>query len=125
MSSATRGLFDKYRVERRDGRPVTWCFVLEDTDPLIGPALVAYAAVAYEAGYQKLCRDLVLKVNSLGELPGQPSMGDQCDRCEHERGQQSITFDGQGLGCFTEDKESADGTGLCPCYGFQPRPEAA
>ena len=125
MTSKTVGLIDKYRVERRDGRPVTWCFVLEDRDPLIGPALVAYAAVAYEAGYEKLCRDLVRKLNALGELPGMPKMTDECDRCEHERGSHFITFDGQTLGCFEKEEEASDGVEICQCYGFEPRPEAA
>ena len=123
--SKTRGLYDRYSVERRDGRPVTWCFVLEDTDPLIGPALVAYAATAYAAGYERLCRDLVRKLNSLGEAPGRPSMNDQCDRCEHPRGVHFITFDGQALGCFEKEEETDDGVEICQCYGFEPRPEAA
>lgn len=30
MSDKTVGLIEKYRVERTDGKPVGWCFVLQD-----------------------------------------------------------------------------------------------
>lgn len=39
------GLIGKYRVERLDGKPVDWAFVLQDTDPYTPYALMAYAKV--------------------------------------------------------------------------------
>jgi hypothetical protein len=65
MPNKERGLFEKYRVERVDGKPVKWSFVLEDTDPLAIPALSAYATAARMAGYGRLSFDLEVKVGSL------------------------------------------------------------
>jgi hypothetical protein len=59
------GLFHKYDVQRADGRPVAWCFVLEDTDPLTIPALQSYAIVARAHGYAALADDLDAKVKEL------------------------------------------------------------
>jgi hypothetical protein len=125
MTSTSVGLIRKYEVSRVDGKAVEWCFVLEYRDPLIGPALVAYAAMAYEAGYARLHRDLVKKIHDLAERPEALKMTDICDRCEHPRGTHFITFDAQVLGCFERDEETEEGVEMCQCYGFIPRPEAA
>jgi hypothetical protein len=124
MSGKRVGLIEKYRVERVDGKPVAWCFVLEDKDPLALAALAAYAAMAYEAGYLRLHRDLVRKVQELSDRPESLSMDDECDRCGHPRGSHYITFNGQTLGCSEVDA-SNEGAEPCGCYGFFPRPEAA
>lgn len=43
MAEFDRGLYDKYRIERVDGRPLDRTFVLEiDTDPHARVALKAY-----------------------------------------------------------------------------------
>lgn len=65
LSDNTVGLIEKYRVERVDGKPVGWSFVLEDKDPLTPIALRAYAAAAYVAGYHQLSSDLHDKANAL------------------------------------------------------------
>ncbi len=65
MSDTKTGIISKYHVERLDGKPVGWCFVLQDTDPLTVPALLAYAGAALEAGYQSLFEDLVDKVDHI------------------------------------------------------------
>jgi hypothetical protein len=61
MSDTKSGIVPKYHVERLDGTPVGWCFVLQDTDPLAVPALLAYADAALESGYQALHEELVDK----------------------------------------------------------------
>lgn len=58
MPDKTKGLMQKYRVERVDGKPVGWAFVLQDTDPFAVPALRAYAKAALNAGYVALADDL-------------------------------------------------------------------
>ncbi|MEJ9080740.1 hypothetical protein WKY82_20190 [Gordonia malaquae] len=60
----TAGLTGKYRVERIDGKPVDWAFVLQDTDPFTPVALLAYAG-ACEGSYPVLARDLRQKVADL------------------------------------------------------------
>lgn len=64
MTSKDLGLISKYRVERTDGKPVGWCFVLEDKDPLAWPALLTYADMAEGAGYLQLATDLRAMVAS-------------------------------------------------------------
>lgn len=59
------GLYRKYRVERVDGKPVDWCFVLQDTDPLAVPALLAYAKAAEAAGETTLAFDLYLRAHRM------------------------------------------------------------
>lgn len=34
-----QGLYKKYNVERADGKPIEWCFVLDKKDPAIEPIL--------------------------------------------------------------------------------------
>lgn len=53
-----RGLYGKYEVKRRDGKPVNWCFVLEIHDPLARIALAVYAGLAVHKGKLKLAEDL-------------------------------------------------------------------
>ncbi|HXG72808.1 MAG TPA: hypothetical protein VNJ04_19610 [Gemmatimonadaceae bacterium] len=64
-----QGLYRMYRVERTDGKPLGWCFVLQDTDPLAIPALLAYAAAARKAGNASLADDLEAKVRDMGQTP--------------------------------------------------------
>lgn len=142
MTSKKLGLIDKYYVERHDGKPVAWCFVLEDRDPLTPAGLVAYAAVAWEAGYRRLHADLVAKIAELQEQPGALCFEDECDRCGHPRGAHYVTFDAKLLGCSSPDVETDEGvervpmkvstsaadlhgSPMCGCLGFLPRPEAA
>ena len=66
MTRKDIGLVGKYRVQRTDGKPVRWAFVLEDTDPLAKVALLAYARVARQTGYEALAADLERKV---AEMP--------------------------------------------------------
>jgi hypothetical protein len=70
MSSKDTGLISKYIVDRWDGKPVGWCFVLEGKDPLAWPALLTYADMAEGAGYLELAKDLRAKVAELGIGPG-------------------------------------------------------
>ncbi len=67
MSGAdkSRGYYQKYIVERVDGKPVTWTFVLEEHDPFAIPALKAYAEACEKAGYLELAGDLLLKIDEL------------------------------------------------------------
>lgn len=67
------GLTHKYDVRRVDGKPVRWCFVLEDTDPLARVALVAYAEAARLAGYSELADGLLAKAETIPQ-PREPSM---------------------------------------------------
>lgn len=60
------GLIEKYRVERKDGAPLFWCFMLEDTDPLAIPALNVYADEAELAGDLDFATALRARI---GELP--------------------------------------------------------
>jgi hypothetical protein len=58
MSSPDRGLYEKYRVERTDGKPIGRVFVLAyETDPYALIALAAYAA-ACRKKFPYLARDL-------------------------------------------------------------------
>jgi hypothetical protein len=61
MTGKDVGLFEKYRIERVDGRPIEWAFVLEASDPLALVALEAYAMAADSAGYGQLAADLRVK----------------------------------------------------------------
>jgi len=65
MSDKEKGLYEKYSVERYDGKPVAWALVLEDKDPLAIPALKAYAAAAKEAGYEKRAADITSKLSCI------------------------------------------------------------
>lgn len=60
------GLIGKYRVERLDGKPVDWAFVLQDTDPYTPYALMAYAKVC-ERDYPTLAADLRSRAADLRE----------------------------------------------------------
>lgn len=53
------GLYDKYKVERVDGKPLKGgCIVLEWGDPLARPGIRAFADAVGAAGYHDLARDL-------------------------------------------------------------------
>lgn len=84
MTSKDLGLIGKYRVERVDGKPVDWCFVLQDTDPLAIPALQAYSQEARRKGYGPLADDLDAKLIELRERhPYQPyTFQSTCAICE-------------------------------------------
>lgn len=72
MSDKTLGLFQKYSVTRADHKPVAWCFVLEDRDPLAVEALRTYMKEARYAGYERLADDLAERLQAI----------DDSDRCE-------------------------------------------
>lgn len=57
-----RGLYPKYVVERTDGRPIEWCFVLELDDPKAGAALMAYADMCESADNLELATELRVRV---------------------------------------------------------------
>jgi len=59
MELKEKGLFHKYYVERVDGKPMGFAFVLEPArDPMAAEALSLYAVLADEAGYKELAKDL-------------------------------------------------------------------
>lgn len=59
MGDKSAGLLPKYHVERTDGKPVEFYFVLEpDRDPMAVEALEFYAILAKENGYKALAKDL-------------------------------------------------------------------
>lgn len=53
-----RGLYDKYLVERLDGKPVGRCIVLEVRDPNAHPALITWTETMRAAGYNALADDM-------------------------------------------------------------------
>jgi hypothetical protein len=57
MGSPKEGLTAKYFVSRVDGKPMGWCFVLEESDPATPSALHAYAT-AIKATHPQLAQDL-------------------------------------------------------------------
>lgn len=57
----TIGLFQKYNVTRTDGTPVSWCFVLGDSDPLAWAPIKLYAMLARRKGYDVLASDLEMR----------------------------------------------------------------
>lgn len=59
------GFKHKYNVSRVDGKPVGWCFVLDERDPNIPPALRAYADSCEARGYAALAVDLRAKADQL------------------------------------------------------------
>lgn len=65
MDDKEKGLYKKYNVSRVDGKPMGWCFVLEEKDPRAIPALEAYAISAREVGYQKLYDDLKIVIEKM------------------------------------------------------------
>lgn len=56
----TRGLYEKYRVERIDGKPLKggMCIVLELGDPNARPALLMWARTMQERGFEALSDDM-------------------------------------------------------------------
>lgn len=89
MTSKDLGLISKYIVKRTDGKPISWCFVLEDKDPLAWPALLVYADMAEGAGYLQLATDLRAKVASFPRRAAAPKDGEQMSmdemRSRHQR----------------------------------------
>lgn len=53
-----RGLYNKYIVDRVDGKEVGRCFVLELDDPLTWLALKQWAGDLWVAGYENLANDI-------------------------------------------------------------------
>ncbi|ANA86114.1 sulfatase-modifying factor enzyme [Gordonia phage Kvothe] len=53
------GLLAKYFVSRIDGKPMGWCFVLEESDPATPSALHAYATAVKDT-HPELARDLFI-----------------------------------------------------------------
>lgn len=60
----SQGLFDKYEVKRRDGKPLAgdWCFVMALDDPIACEVLYEYAGKARLRGYSQLANDIRDKV---------------------------------------------------------------
>ena len=63
----SKGLFDKYEVDRNDGKPIKWCFVLEDKDPLAPKVLEMYAMYRRAHGCVALADDLDEKAAAIRE----------------------------------------------------------
>jgi hypothetical protein len=53
----SRGIYQKYRVERTDGKPLGPCVVLELKDPYARTGILAWAAMVGAAGYDQLAAD--------------------------------------------------------------------
>lgn len=53
-----QGIYEKYRVERTDGKPIEWCFVLEIGDPAARVAMIYYACMVKGGERDKLAQDL-------------------------------------------------------------------
>lgn len=67
-----RGLYEKYRVERTDGKGVGRCIVLELDDRNSWPALLTWAETVEAEGYVALAADVrawVLQAEKLANLP--------------------------------------------------------
>jgi len=59
MSDKEKGLYDKYIVQRTDGKPIKGgCIVLEFDDENAWAALNQYAFTVQDAGYEKLADDI-------------------------------------------------------------------
>ena len=59
MGDKEAGLLPKYKVERTDGQPIGFCFVLEPgRDPAAIDALSVYACAVEELGYKALAAEL-------------------------------------------------------------------
>ena len=54
-----RGLYEKYHVERTDGKPIEYgCIVLEFDDPNTWAAIDTWATQVGSQGYEALCKDV-------------------------------------------------------------------
>lgn len=58
----SRGLYEKYRVERTDGKTVGPCIVLELDDPNSWEALILWCNTVRRAGYEELGLDVMQQV---------------------------------------------------------------
>jgi hypothetical protein len=58
MGDKNRGLYQKYIVERVDGKPVDYCIVLELKDQNTWPAMLKFAETTRAAGYEALADDI-------------------------------------------------------------------
>jgi hypothetical protein len=68
MEDKERGLYDKYKVERLDGKPIEkGCIVLEWSDRLARAGIKAFAAAVTSAGYLRLGNDLKTKLRDYGD----------------------------------------------------------
>jgi len=62
MDDKSRGLYQKYKVERTDGKPLEDCVVLELKDPLARAALWTWVSEVEKYGYKQLARDTEAKL---------------------------------------------------------------
>jgi len=53
-----RGLYNKYKVERNDGKPVGDCIVLEFDDPIAREGIDAWKNAMLCAGYEQVYWDV-------------------------------------------------------------------
>jgi len=58
MNNKERGLYQKYNVERVDGRPTGDCIVLEFKDPNARAGIRAFSKEVKKKGYSPLADDL-------------------------------------------------------------------
>ena len=80
MADQTRGLYGKYEVQRRDGKPIKGgrCIVLEVGDPNTWDALLTWADTVEAAGFGPLADDtrtLVANAKAGQSQQGQPLCG--------------------------------------------------
>lgn len=54
-----RGLYEKYKVERTDGKSIGQCFVLELDDPNSWDALIIWSNTLRHDGYEELAWDVI------------------------------------------------------------------
>lgn len=60
-----RGLYEKYKVERVDGKPVGICLVLELKDPNARAGIKAFADAVRGSGYIELANDIEALLSNL------------------------------------------------------------
>lgn len=72
VNKKERGLFEKYHVERVDGKPMpAGCIVLEWKDPNAWPGIAAFSRAVRLAGYLQLSDDLDKRLEAMGYCAGE------------------------------------------------------
>ena len=68
MDNRDKGLYEKYHVERADGKDVGECIVLEFDDPNARAGILTFANSVLEDGYEELYYDLIDKLNDYTDV---------------------------------------------------------
>lgn len=61
MSDREKGFYEKYKVERTDGKPTSGAVVLEFKDPNARVGIKAFAIACRLDGYHVLANDLLIE----------------------------------------------------------------